>query len=484
MGINNFYPDELVDSDIIIDLNNNMILPNLHLANPSKSIYLSEDIFAKYFDVILLSNFQILPSNSLKICPFKSIYITDYFIVLDFINFSYEIPNILKLAIDTCNLSSTRFYVIPLRLNLNYKNAHSNLVIVDTELGTIEFFEPHGTKFSGTIYELPYNIEKHVKMLINLLFPIKVTLYKFRNVQNSCPKGLQSKQSSVNDKAGHCLAWSLLFIHLRILNLVYDTTYIINYLHKNSDADLDLYIKRYIGYLENSSLLLEKKFYPTIKHPMTLSLQELVNVKNRVKFLLLHYTDLSLILNKNPDDFEKISKYFEELISYHKIKNFDNIFFKYFNKYALYTEHKNLDDNLSDSSSDTSSNDEQDILQKPKHINYSKKLTLENSNNKSIFDRKRKASNDEQDILQNNKKLNYPGELILQNNDEYSNNKNILDPKRKASTPSIISNIYSESSESPKSSEISENSENYENSEDSEDEHLDELYSNYNNHSI
>lgn len=382
MSINSFYVDELTDNYTIYDVNSNMILPNLHLSEPSKSTYLSEDIFVKYFDVILLRNLQ--TNNSLtKMCPLKSTYITDYFITLDFVNFTYKIPEILKMSIESCKITNTRFYVIPLRLNLNYKSAHSNLIIVDTQFNTIEFFEPHGNKFAGSEYELPYSIEKHIQYLIQKLFPIKSLFYKFKNVQNSCLRGLQTLQNLVNPTSGYCLAWSLLFIHLRILNLVYETNYIIDYLRKNTPEQLDLYIRRYIGYLENTSHLLEKKLYPTVKYNMLLSEEELENIKNRIKFLLLHYTDLSSVINKTPEDFIKINKYFEELISYHKIQNFDNIFFKYFNKYALYNEN---DDNLSYNSDSES---EFDVLQNPKHENLPEELTLEIDNS---IDKKRKAS--------------------------------------------------------------------------------------------
>lgn len=383
-GINSFYINELIDGEIIYDSNSNMMLPNLNLSEPSKSLYLSEDIFVKYFDVILLRNLQTFHDSSLNMCPLKSLYITDYFITLDFVNFTYKIPEILKMSIESCKITHTRFYVIPLRLNINYKSAHSNLIIVDTEFGTIEFFEPHGNKFYGSEYELPYNIEKHIQNLIKKLFPIKSLFYNFRNVQNSCPRGLQAMQNLINPNSGHCLAWSLLFIHLRILNLVFDTNYIIDYLHKNTPEQLDLYIRRYIGYLENTSHLLEKKLYPTVKYKMMLSTLELDNIKNRIKFLLLHYSDLSSTINKTPDDFIKINKYFEELISYHKIQNFDNIFFKYFNKYAL----NDISDNSSDSDSEFS--DDSDVLQNPKYENLPEELNLENLND--TFDKKRKTS--------------------------------------------------------------------------------------------
>ena len=422
MSINNFYFEELIDNDIIYDTTANVLLPNLYLADPSKSSYLSEDVFVKYFDVILLKNLKLKPDNSLNICPFKSVYITDYFITLDFVNFTYKIPEILYESIELCKLSNTRFYIIPLRLNLNYKSAHSNLIIVDTELLTIECFEPHGNKFNGTTYKLPYNIEKHIKILINKLFPISI-FYNFRNVQNSCPRGLQSKQNSIDSSSSHCLAWSLLFIHLRILNLIYDTSYIIDYLHKNSDVDLDLYIRRYIGYLEKTSHLLERKLYPTLKYNMILSNEELENIKDRITFLLLDYTKLSSILHKTPEDFIKINKYFEELISYHKIQNFDNIFFNFFNK---------------------DSNNNYDLLQ-PKH---NKELTLDNSSN-DLFD-------DNSDDLFDDNSDDLFDDLFDDNSDDNKNRK------RKASASPIISEFSADVSD------------------DSEDSHLNNIYSNYN----
>jgi len=416
-SINSFYSDEIIDNDIIHDVNNNMLIPNLNLAEPSKSIYLSEDIFVKYFDVILFKNLYSL--NSLNICPFKSVYITDYFIILDFVNFTYKIPETLHESIKKCKSSNTRFYIIPLRLNLNYKSAHSNLVIIDNQSATIEFFEPHGNKFNGTEYELPYNIEQHIKILVIKLFPIS-TFYTFKNVQNSCPRGLQAKQNSINSNSGHCLAWSLLFIHLRILNLIHDTSYIIDYLHRNSDIDLDFYIRRYIGYLENTSYLLKKKLYPTLKYNMLLSQSELDNIRNRIKYLLVNYTDLSLTVNKTPLDFIEINKIFEELISYHKIQNFSSIFFKYFNRYAL-NDINNEISGETNISNDSDYSDVSEVIQDPKREKLPEELNLENLS--YDITKKRKASN-----------------------------------SPKISEFSDISNI----------------------SEDSEDSNLDELYSNYN----
>ena len=119
----------------INNVSSNITLLDLDSYRPSDSLHLKEDLFAKYFDIIILENSMRMQSDS-KVCPLKSIYITDYFITLDFVNFTYKIPQFLKNSIDSCNIINSRFYIIPLRINFNYKSAHSNLMIIDNKLFT------------------------------------------------------------------------------------------------------------------------------------------------------------------------------------------------------------------------------------------------------------------------------------------------------------------------------------------------------------
>ena len=199
-------------NDNIYDSEDNIILPNLRFAKPSESIYLTEDIFSKYLDKIIFDAFN-LGSNT--VCLFESVFITDYFITIDFIDFIYKIPNILISSLERCKQNpNIRFFIIPLRINFNYKDAHSNVIIIDNMEKTIEYFEPHGAIFGG--FSVPYDIQRHIKILMTRLFPIRTQSYKFKNVQNSCLNGLQSIQNITNPTSGHCLAWSLLFINVRI----------------------------------------------------------------------------------------------------------------------------------------------------------------------------------------------------------------------------------------------------------------------------
>ncbi len=85
----------------------------------------------------------------------------------------------------------------------------------------------------------------HIKTLVSRLFQFWSQLHKYKNVQNNCPMGLglQSKQNIINPQSGHCLAWSLLFIHVRILNLFLHPDDVINYFtQKFTAVELDRYI--------------------------------------------------------------------------------------------------------------------------------------------------------------------------------------------------------------------------------------------------
>lgn len=316
------------DIDLIIDQEDNIILPNMKGLLPSTSIFLREDIFSKYLDTIIFNAFQ---QYGNQICLFKSVFYTDYFITIDFIDFLYKIPNILLNTINNCTMvQDIRFYVIPLRLNLTYKDAHSNVIIVDNYYKTIEFFEPHGTTFMGSYIPKPYNIENHIKILLSRLFPIYSQYYTYINVQNNCPIGLQTQQNIINPQSGHCLAWSLLFIHIRINNLYLSTDYIIKYFNRHfTPKDLDIYIKRYIGLLETSTFYINTKTLPNFKYNLNLSRQEKTNIFERIVTLTQQY----LIELNSTNDKTILNTIFEELISYHKFPNFNEIFFNTVNTF-------------------------------------------------------------------------------------------------------------------------------------------------------
>lgn len=326
------------NSDLVVDLQENVILPNLKGVSPSSSLYLREDIFSKYLDKIIFDAFTHYGN---QMCLFKSVFYTDYFITIDFVDFIYKIPNILLSTINKCKLNeSVRFYVIPLRLNLTYKDAHSNVVIVDNLYKTIEFFEPHGNTFMMAAPK-PYNIENHVKILLSRLFPIRSQYYTYKNVQRHCPMGLQSQQNIINPQSGHCLAWSLLFIHVRINNLFLSTDYIINYFNKHfNPIDLDTYMKRYIALLEVTTFNVHTKTRSNFKYSLNLSTEEKIQITERITALTEQYL-LELNSDKNKNILNRL---FEELISYHKFPNFNEIFFKTVNEFVNDYQSETLSD--------------------------------------------------------------------------------------------------------------------------------------------
>jgi hypothetical protein len=305
--------------DIIVDMEDNILLPNLHQVEQSSSLFLPEDIFSNYLDKILFESSKYYNN---KICNINSIFYTDYFITIDFTDLLYKIPSVFINTLETCKLDSNiRYYIIPLRIEFTYKSAHSNLIIIDKYYKTIEFFEPHGTSFIG---QQPYNIEEHIKNLLIQLFPLQTQYYRYINVHSNCPIGLQSLQNIISSKSGHCLAWSLLFINIRLLNIFLHPQNIIQYFNKHFKiTELDIYIKRYISLLELSQVLIPAKTIPKFKYKLTLSNTEKNNITNEIISLSNQYlTELNNNKNKNVLD-----KLFEKLMSYHKFPDFSNIFF-------------------------------------------------------------------------------------------------------------------------------------------------------------
>jgi hypothetical protein len=101
---------------------------------------------------------------------------------------------------------------------------------------------------------------------------------------------------------------------------------------------------------------------------------ELNSIKERIEFLIRNYRKLSLLTNKTLQDFRDIQECFEELISYHKTPDFDNLFFEYFNQYSL-------NDSSDDSSNLVELSDD-----------YSNLVELQEELSDDTIDKKRKAS--------------------------------------------------------------------------------------------
>lgn len=147
------------------------------------------------------------------------------FFIIDLTNYTIKLP---KLPFDTI--------VIPIRIISFDKNfgsiGHTNVVIFNKSKCTINLFEPHGQEFMG-YNPLKIDISGIIHYYINELFNVKATLFKV--------SGLQGKQNSVYPNAGHCTAWSLLFVELEDLN----------FLNEKDPVFLDNFIRKYITLVKN-----------------------------------------------------------------------------------------------------------------------------------------------------------------------------------------------------------------------------------------
>jgi hypothetical protein len=202
-------------------MNENLLtILNVSHYSPSSEIYLKNEIFSLHLDNLFQNNHQF-------ICSKHSHFFSDYYIYINLVLLNATIPKLFYDFILRCKTSDIRFIIIPLIICTQYNeekqqyDAHSNILIIDNLLNTIEFFEPHGKEFSLGNFDV--DIESTIKFLLNELFPLEYSIYTFFNLQNQCPIGIQSKQTMVDIYVGHCHAWSLLLIELRLLNFMSPT---------------------------------------------------------------------------------------------------------------------------------------------------------------------------------------------------------------------------------------------------------------------
>ena len=314
----------------IIDEYSNIILPKIGNMKTA-SRYLEEEIFTKFLDKVIVNTYLSSLINNSEICIFTSVFYTDYFVTIDFVDLLYKIPKIFNDTVKGCKENpNIRFFVVPVKLIFSYTKAHSNIILIDTQKNTIELFEPHGDRYKGGT-DIPFNIEKHIITLVERLFPEKFLSFTFTNVQNQCLMGVQGLQNISDPTSGHCLAWSLLFIHTKLINLNKNTSDIINYFTQQfKPQELDEYIKLYIGMLETTQYD-SFKTIPNFKYYLDLSDEEKGFIKNKIITLTNKYISESYSPNVSEKDIDDI---YEELISYHKTPDFDKLFFETINRYS------------------------------------------------------------------------------------------------------------------------------------------------------
>lgn len=361
----------------------NINLPNFDNYPEAQDEFLDMQLFSSYLATILLF-FNINSDDKNKVCLYNSVDVfdivylntLDYFININFIDWKINIPTNAFAWVNThcANNENVNLYILPIRLdfvntNVNISSdisctledplkstnidnnmisqdifsAHSNVIIIDKLLKKIEFYEPHGVEINIPNAKL-FNIQTILEKTIRSLLPFTMD-YTFVNVSNICPygRGAQSLQSQTSE-AGHCLAWSLYFILLRLYNqqittklyedddILLSTTQILNHYVTTSSNSilLNSNIRKFISFLKdlssNNSLLNMNDFTNNFHLLTSIDIIEnnLINnllFKERIVLLTQAFLYKSLTF-----DNDKII-IFEELITYRNFNNFQKIIF-------------------------------------------------------------------------------------------------------------------------------------------------------------
>jgi hypothetical protein len=357
-------------------------LPNFDHHKEASDEWLDIKLFSSYLATILAFYNRNMQLKNNYVCLYnlvENMNLLEYFIAIDFTNWNIRIP---ITTVDWINNNcaqndSISLFILPIRLEFindnvdlssnitcqlenplqpdityfdkNMYSAHSNLIIIDKVLKKIEFYEPHGNQIGISNASL-FNIQTILDKTIRSLLPFTAE-YTFINVSNICPYGLGA-QSIQNQRfnVGHCLAWSLYFIFLRLYNqsiteellkednVFQSTTEILNhFVTTTSDSFiLNSNIRKFISFLKelsNENLLINLNVHTNLKDVVYIDLidQKLIDtqiVYSRIKQLTQAFCKKQLMFSKT-DTFI----IFEEIVSYRRFPNFHKIFIKSFVDY-------------------------------------------------------------------------------------------------------------------------------------------------------
>ena len=100
--------------------------------------------------------------------------------------------------------------------NVDY-GAHANALIFDTEMKSVELFEPHGSGYGGS--KIGRFASREVYDFFGRFFRDEMS-YKFIRPNNICPRkgpqSLENKKNKIDVEGGYCLAWSLWYMDMRL----------------------------------------------------------------------------------------------------------------------------------------------------------------------------------------------------------------------------------------------------------------------------
>ena len=259
------------------------ILPNLDTFEESNLMFLETQLFSSYLNVINIG-INFVNSNTIT----KNL--RDDFLEINFETLHYRISNELYLAIRSNN---RQISILPINLLFPYPtlNGHSNIIIINPFKKTIEFFEPHGKDFGNSLENI-IDTTRIILKIFSEIFPMFNDYTKINSSQ-ICINGPQYFQGTIDQQVGHCLAWSLLFIQLRLKYINADSDFIVTSLSKIDPIYLNSYIKRYITFL--NTIISSKKVHVSyqkkyFRHLLTDNEQSLED--NYISHLLTEYTVL------------------------------------------------------------------------------------------------------------------------------------------------------------------------------------------------
>lgn len=173
----------------------------------------------------------------------------------------------LKDAIESCKYKKVRLIYIQLFILISNKNiGHVNVIIIDLKKNTIERFEPHGEKFYPDYMkknQIDENNNYIDRTLINLFNKLELDDFKYINPYYISTKlGIQQVGDSY---CGMCLTISMMYLHMRVLNLDIKQNKIVNHFLKLDKNVLKKKILKYAKYVEktlkNNSNLVNKYNY-------------------------------------------------------------------------------------------------------------------------------------------------------------------------------------------------------------------------------
>jgi len=335
----------------IVHENKSIIIPDVSEFQESDAGFLHENIFTSYLEQIIQN---LIKGDLTFSCLYNTSSTLDNFLEIDFKNFKAKLSNEIAQSILFCK-SNVNIIIIPIKLTYvgtrqNYPtidldltgeiemsddpffkigtenmkpiiNSHSNVIIIDNKRKVLEYFEPHGRLINHTISDI-LQIDTIVKKVIQTYFPFTEE-YTFTNVAKSCPIGPQTRQNMTNPTAGHCLAWSLLYIITRILNSKNMSDNLSESIYEvlSNIKDIDSYIKRFMTFLGMTPIL-KRPYNNTIEYYFTnaLSISDTNAVEKRLHYLVdTYFTKLGNYSRKD------IDVLFEEICSYRHFPFFHNV---------------------------------------------------------------------------------------------------------------------------------------------------------------